>query len=129
MTIHKSQGQSIPALYVDFKGIFEYGQAYVALSRALDSSTLQITNFSKDKIKAYPSSVEFYTKIQSDETDIIADTGQEQEIPVQDISEAIEELSIQNDTVHKEPRKSYKFIGVRGPNFKSSSVDPETIEE
>lgn len=59
-TIHKSQGMTIPRLSVDLEGIFDYGQVYVALSRAVDSANLQVLNFTKDKIKADPYSISFY---------------------------------------------------------------------
>lgn len=70
-TIHKSQGQTISRLSVDLKGVFEYGQAYVALSRAIDSSNLQVKNFTRGKIKADSESVKFYERIkqQLDEDD------------------------------------------------------------
>jgi ATP-dependent DNA helicase PIF1 len=42
-TIHKSQGQAIKHLRVDLSGTFAPGQGYVALSRATDIETLQVT--------------------------------------------------------------------------------------
>jgi ATP-dependent DNA helicase PIF1 len=65
-TIHKSQGQTIPRLNIDLDGIFEHGQAYVALSRAVDSSNLQVKNFTKGKILTDPDSVEFYERLEQE---------------------------------------------------------------
>ncbi|MCW3782944.1 ATP-dependent DNA helicase [Defluviimonas salinarum] len=42
ITIHRSQGMSIDRLHVDPRGIFEAGQAYVALSRATRVSGLSL---------------------------------------------------------------------------------------
>jgi len=60
ITIHKSQGQTIPRLLVDMQGVFENGQAYVALSRSSDPSQLQVVNFDKSLVKADPAAVAFY---------------------------------------------------------------------
>lgn len=43
ITIHKSQGMSIDKLICDIDGIFEKGQLYVCLSRAIDPNNLKIT--------------------------------------------------------------------------------------
>jgi ATP-dependent exoDNAse (exonuclease V) alpha subunit len=43
ITIHKSQGMSIEGLSVDLTNIFAPGQAYVALSRAIDPNKTAIT--------------------------------------------------------------------------------------
>lgn len=74
-TIHKSQGQTIPRLYVDLEGVFEYAQAYVALSRCINPSSLQIVNFSQDLVKADPDCVAYYNDLhdnvlQSDATNV-----------------------------------------------------------
>ncbi|KAK3364908.1 hypothetical protein B0T24DRAFT_494403, partial [Lasiosphaeria ovina] len=45
ITIHKSQGQTIQHLRIDMNGIFEFGQAYTAVSRAVSPHTLEVVNY------------------------------------------------------------------------------------
>ncbi|GME79758.1 unnamed protein product [Ambrosiozyma monospora] len=63
ISIHKSQGQTLPMVKVDLKRIFENGQAYVALSRAVNRAGLQVLNFDKSKIRTHPKVVEFYKQL------------------------------------------------------------------
>lgn len=44
ITIHRSQGMSLPNVHIDTKGIFASGQAYVALSRATSLEGLTMEN-------------------------------------------------------------------------------------
>jgi len=59
MSIHKSQGQTLPKVKVDLHRIFEKGQAYVALSRATSLEGLQILGFDKSKVMAHPRVVQW----------------------------------------------------------------------
>lgn len=61
-TVHRSQGATIDYAEVDMEGIFEYGQAYVALSRVKSLDGLSIKEFRPDVIRAHPKVIEFYSK-------------------------------------------------------------------
>lgn len=65
MTIHKSQGQSIDVLEIDFEGCFNPGQAYVAISRGRNIKNLYIKNFNKDTVIVDPKVVAFYNKLEA----------------------------------------------------------------
>ncbi|CCK70649.1 DNA helicase PIF1 KNAG_0E03960 [Huiozyma naganishii CBS 8797] len=65
LSIHKSQGQTLPKVKVDLRRVFEKGQAYVALSRAVSREGLQVLNFDKTRILAHPKVVEFYRTLVS----------------------------------------------------------------
>lgn len=67
LSIHKSQGQTLPRVRVNLKKIFEKGQAYVAISRAVSREGLQILNFHESKVFAHPRVVEFYKNLSSAE--------------------------------------------------------------
>lgn len=60
VTCHKAQGVSIDSAYIDLNGVFEYGQAYVAISRVRSHSALILKNAVKSMFKAHPSALEFY---------------------------------------------------------------------
>eukprot|EP00112_Aurelia_sp_Birch-Aquarium-sp1_P012286 Seg2586.1 transcript_id=Seg2586.1/GoldUCD/mRNA.D3Y31 product="ATP-dependent DNA helicase PIF1" protein_id=Seg2586.1/GoldUCD/D3Y31 len=63
-TIHKSQGQTITSLTVSLAGIFEYGQAYVDLSRVRSLAGLRVLPGWDGKFPAEPSDVtNFCSKI------------------------------------------------------------------
>ena len=50
LSIHKSQGQTLDRVKVDLGKVFEKGQAYVALSRAVTRERLQVLNFEPRKV-------------------------------------------------------------------------------
>lgn len=60
ITIHKSQGQTIQRLRVDLADVFESGQVYVALSRAVSADNLQVIGLNPDKIRTDTDSLSFY---------------------------------------------------------------------
>jgi ATP-dependent DNA helicase PIF1 len=60
ISIHKSQGMTIQKLRVHLAKCFEFGQAYVALSRASSLEGLFIETGDKKKIKAHPAALKFY---------------------------------------------------------------------
>lgn len=63
LSIHKSQGQTLPKVKVDLQRVFEKGQAYVALSRAVSREGLQVLNFDKTRINAHQKVIDFYSTL------------------------------------------------------------------
>lgn len=60
ITAHKSQGMTLDKIRVHLDKAFEYGQSYVALSRARTLDGLFIESSKFGCIKAHPDAVEFY---------------------------------------------------------------------
>ena len=61
VSVHKSQGMSLSCAEIDLSRVFEYGQAYVALSRLRSLDGLVLTKkFDRSSIKAHPTVTAFY---------------------------------------------------------------------
>ncbi len=60
ISIHKSQSMTVDLLRIDFKNIFEDGQAYVALSRVSSLDGLYIRNLDFNAIMTNPKALQFY---------------------------------------------------------------------
>lgn len=67
LSIHKSQGQTLQKVKVDLTRIFENGQAYVALSRAVARDGLQVVNFRKEKVRTHRIVEDFYETLSTSE--------------------------------------------------------------
>lgn len=63
MSIHKSQGQTLPLVKIDLSQTFEKGQAYVALSRAVSKEGLQVLGFESRKVKVDQRVVDWYKNL------------------------------------------------------------------
>ena len=61
ITIHKSQGQTLDYVQISLgRDIFDYGMAYVALSRAKTLDSIVLSDLSKYAFKTNPEVIEFY---------------------------------------------------------------------
>jgi ATP-dependent DNA helicase PIF1 len=68
ITTHKSQGATLDSAYIDIgRSVFEYGQAYVALSRVKSLESLYLHSYDKRAIRAHPKVVEYYESLLNDE--------------------------------------------------------------
>lgn len=63
ISIHKAQGQTIEKVKVDLGKVFEKGQAYVALSRAVSKEGLQVLRFDVKRVMAHPKVAAFYREL------------------------------------------------------------------
>lgn len=64
ITTHRSQGATLDLVAVNLgSSIFEYGQAYVALSRVRNLDGLYLTKFTPKVIKTHPSVLQFYSNL------------------------------------------------------------------
>ena len=82
LTIHKAQGASLDSALIDVgPSTFEYGQAYVALSRVRSLEALFIYEIAAKAFKAHPAVKEFYAGVkeyvapaqESDEVEVTSD--------------------------------------------------------
>lgn len=63
LSIHRCQGYTLDAIEIDIgSSIFEYGQAYVSLSRAKSLSSIKIIDIKKSSFKTHPLVKEFYNE-------------------------------------------------------------------
>lgn len=58
MTVHKSQGVSLDAAFMDLSDAFAYGQGYVALSRVRTLSGLYLAGFNERALEVHPDILE-----------------------------------------------------------------------
>ncbi|CAE6357434.1 unnamed protein product [Rhizoctonia solani] len=65
LTVHKYQGQTLDRVKVDLAGIFEKGQAYVALSRCTSLEGLEVHNFRPQVVMAHPPVVDWSRSLSS----------------------------------------------------------------
>ena len=63
ISIHKSQGLQFTDLHISLKGIFDYGQCYVALSRCESLDGLSLDCFSPSAVRVNDRVVKFYDRI------------------------------------------------------------------
>jgi ATP-dependent DNA helicase PIF1 len=64
ITIHKAQGMTLDFVKTDIgNSIFEYGQAYVVLSRIKNLEGLSLINIDYSKIRAHPKVLEYYNNL------------------------------------------------------------------
>lgn len=54
LTVHKSQGLSLDAAVMDLKGVFEFGQGYVALSRVRRLDGLYLLGWNERAFRVHP---------------------------------------------------------------------------
>ncbi|KAK0549699.1 DNA helicase [Tilletia horrida] len=65
MTVHRAQGTELPAARVDLSKIFEYGQAYAALSRIRCSDNLQVHGLTGNAVLSDPRIIRLYANPRS----------------------------------------------------------------
>ena len=64
LTIHKAQGASLDSALIDVgPSTFEYGQAYVALSRVRNLDALFVFEISQRAFRAHPLVKKFYEEL------------------------------------------------------------------
>lgn len=67
ITIHKAQGATLDCALIDVGGkTFEFGQAYVALSRVKDLESLYIHDLEATAFRAHPKVKEFYASLSTE---------------------------------------------------------------
>jgi len=64
LSIHKAQGQTLERVKVDLGRVFEKGQAYVALSRAVSREGLQVRRFEPSKVMVHDKVSRFYLDLE-----------------------------------------------------------------
>jgi ATP-dependent DNA helicase PIF1 len=70
ITIHKSQGMTLDFVVTDLSNIFDYGQAYVTLSRVRSLDSLWIEDIDMSKIQCHPEVYEYYEKLRNDDNNL-----------------------------------------------------------
>ena len=108
MTIHRSQGVSLDYAEIDIGiHIFEYGQAYVALSRVKTLDGLYLTAFQPERIKANPIVVEFYRSLEQQQQ---YNNDNNNELSISNAPENINVTEIQNDITTDSGKEIKKIV-------------------
>jgi uracil-DNA glycosylase len=92
VTTHKSQGATLDCALIDIgSNIFEFGQAYVALSRVRSLDSLYIHDFEPEAIFAHPRVIDFYNGLRRTNEVVDPDVVEDEEVTSADPVDSVEE--------------------------------------
>ena len=83
MSVHKSQGMTISCLEVSLAGAFEYGQAYVALSRATSLDGLKLIDFRPNAVRTHKRVKDWYSALISGSLEFQGSSNESRQQPGQ----------------------------------------------
>lgn len=83
LTVHKSQGMSLDAAYMDLRGAFVAGQGYVALSRVRSLAGLFLAGYNNHALKVHPEVLERDSEFRGKSDDAAAVFGRLSEAEVE----------------------------------------------
>ena len=116
-TCHKAQGITLDSALIDIgSSVFEYGQAYVALSRVRSLDALYVYDFDPIAFKAHPRVKEFYKNLVCELEPVLEPVLQPVLLPVCELKEDIKSIicevnEIRGINVIKEDEDEDEVIG------------------
>ncbi len=82
ITVHKSQGMTLPCAAIDLTNSFEYGQGYVALSRLTSLAGLELIGMNNNSLKVHPTVLDMddYFQTQSGKSEAFLFSSSKEEL-------------------------------------------------
>ncbi|CAG8655194.1 5887_t:CDS:1, partial [Acaulospora colombiana] len=137
ISIHKSQGQTLARVKVDLTRVFEKGQAYVALSRAISIKAIQVVGFNDRKVMVHEKVKNFYKSLpgvkneQDDQGSSPENSDQMLKSKTQEVGCGSSSCSVNNEpphpTVKREPDESICSVDIK-PYLMHKTVKRELDE-
>ncbi len=122
LSIHRSQSLSIDKLAIDFQGVFESSQVYVALSRARTLQGLQVSNFRARDLKPNAVCIEFNQRLAQLQSRIRLNAVFQME-GIWNAPEVLQHIAYDNDDNDEEDSEVEEVL----PNLKRKRVE-EIVE-
>lgn len=121
LTIHKAQGASLDCALVDIgSGNFEFGQAYVALSRVRSLEALYVYDFNASVFRANKKVKEFYSQLRSIVIEELQEAPAPAPIPSSATSTSLSRNPIVVHRMAEEPPKDAEVVDEKEPGISAN---------
>ena len=129
-TMHKVQGSTLDAALIDVgPDIFEYGQAYVAMSRVRSLDALYMHDFDPRSFRVHPKVVEFYKHVLLQPLELLEPLEPLEPLELLELLEPLEEDIRSIETTPSKAMQRVHVIKSGSSNEQMDPLQPDKIQQ